>query len=251
MSQERNSIHIVPMGLEVDRVLGGLKAFPTNRAIFLYGKEGGTGIEARARKNGERIRQMVSATIDVTELEVDVFDFQECTDVLRELFSEHSDLGSEVYVNISTGNRIVTSAALLAAFMTGAHPYYVRPQGYNIPDDQEVLSHGVSGVMLIPRVSVKGPTVTEQSVLKALRSEGGNVRHETSLIPLLEGTDGFFDERREDESKRSYIARKRAQISRLLRGMEKGGYVSLFKRGRYVNVSLTDSGRLFSGSPVR
>ncbi len=251
MTLERKSIHIVPMGLEVDRVLGGLKEFPTNRAIFLYGKDEGTGIERRARRNGERIRQMVSATIDVSEMEVNLFDFQECTEVLRELFSEHSSQGSEVYVNISTGNRIVSSAALLAAFMTGAHPYYVRPQSYSIPDDQEVLSNGVSGVMLIPSVSVKGPTATEQSVLRALRAEGGNVRHETSLIPLLEGTEGFFDERKDNESKRSFIARKRAQISRLLRGMEKGGYVSLAKRGRYVNVSLTDSGRLFSGSSVR
>jgi hypothetical protein len=247
MAQERKSIHIVPMGLEMDRVLGGLKEFPTNRAIFLYGKDEGARIERKARRNGERIRQMVSATIDVTEMEVNVFDFQECTEVLRELFSKFSSEGSEVYVNISTGNRIVTSAALLAAFMTGARPYYVRPESYSIPDDQEVLSHGVSGVLVIPQVSVKGPTNMEQSVLRALRAEGGSVRHETSLIPLLEGTDGFFDERKENESKRSYVARKRAQISRLLRGMEKGGYVSLVKRGRYVNVTLTDSGRLFSG----
>jgi hypothetical protein len=251
MIAERKSIHVVPMGLELDRVLGGLKEFPTNRAIFLYGREDGAGIEARARRNGERVRKMVSATIDVSELSVNVFDFQECTEVLRELFSRHASSGYDVYVNISTGNRIVTSAALLAAFMTGARPYYVRPKSYSIPDDQEVLSHGVSEVMVIPRVAVKGPTAAERSVLVALRQEGGSVRHETSLIPLLEGNQGFFDERREDESKRSYLARKRAQISRLLRNMEREGYVSLLKRGRYVHVSITDSGRLFSGNPSK
>ena len=43
---EKRTVHVIPMGLEIDRVLGGLKFFPTNRAILISsrGQEGmGTG----------------------------------------------------------------------------------------------------------------------------------------------------------------------------------------------------------------
>jgi len=247
MADERRSVHIIPMGLEVDRVLGGLKEYPTNKVILLYGKDPRSNIEMRSRKNGERIRSMVKATIDVTELELEIFDFYNSTRRLRDLFRSLHDEGYQVHVNISTGNRIVTSAALLAAFMAGASPYYVRPERYSIPEDQEVLSHGVVSVISIPRLSIQGPTKQQEIVLSALVSQGGSVRNEASLIPTLEEIKDFFDERKDEESKRSYIARRRSHLNRLLKGLEKDGYVSLTKRGKYVGVSLTDSGMLFAG----
>jgi DNA-binding MarR family transcriptional regulator len=59
----------------------------------------------------------------------------------------------------------------------------------------------------------------------------------------------FFSDKKETESKRSYLARKRAYLSRVLRSLEKEGYVRLTKKGRFVKVSLTDSGKLYSGPP--
>jgi hypothetical protein len=241
--------HIVPMGLELDRVLGGLKEFPTNRVILLYGKDRGSEIEKKARKNGSRLREMVRATIDVEEMELDLFDFYSATRTLKVLFQKIADEGFEVYVNLSTGNRIITSAALLACFMTSSHPYYVRPERYSIPEDQEVLSYGVKSVLEIPSVTIMGPTREEEELLKALGRLGGSARHETALIPQLEPVKGFFKQRKEGESKRAYLARKRAHLSRTLRTLEKEGYITLIKRGKYVNVFLTETGMLFSGPP--
>jgi hypothetical protein len=203
MSNGTGIVHIVPMGLELDRVLGGLKEFPTNRVILLYGTDVSSKIEKKARLNGKRIKEMVSATIDVEEIELDIFDFYSSARKLKSMFMELRGQGHEVYVNLSTGNRIITSAALLACFMTRSHPYYVRPEKYSIPEDQEVLSHGVESVMEIPSVTIMGPTRDEEELLKALGKRGGSARHETSLIPRLELVGGFFKTRKEGESKRS------------------------------------------------
>ena len=250
MPNGQNIVHIVPMGLELDRVLGGLKEFPTNRVILLYGKDISSEIEKKARLNGKKIREMVSATIDVEEMEVDIFDFYSAARTLKGLFIDLRTKGAEIYVNLSTGNRIITSAALLACFMTRSHPYYVRPERYSIPEDQEVLSYGVASVMELPSVTIMGPTRDEEELLKALSKLGGTARHETSLIPHLEMVGGFFKSRKEGESKRSYLARKRAHLSRVLKALENEGYVTLVKKGRYVNVSLTETGLLFSGPPT-
>jgi len=241
--------HIIPMGLEVDRVLGGLRRFPTNRAILLYGNDTESEIEKKARENGKRIRDMVSATIQIEDRELDIFDFYDAARKLRELMESLSEEGYKVYVNLSTGNRIVTSAALLACFMTGSHPYYVRPERYSIPGDQFVLSHGVKEVMEIPSVTILGPTGAGVKVLKVLNSQGGSVRYETSLIPHLDLQGDFFKDRNEGETKKAYMARKKAHLSRVLKGLENEGYVSLTRKGKYVSVSITETGFLFSGPP--
>jgi hypothetical protein len=247
MIKEGTKVHVIPMGLEIDRVLGGLKEFPTNKAILIYGTDRGSDIERRARKNGDRIKEKVSATIDIEELELDIFDFFESTRVMVHLMMKLKREGNSVYVNLSTGNRIVTSAALLACYMTGSHPYYVKPESYSIPSDKEVLSVGVSSVMEIPSVKIVGPSEKGQVMLRTLASQGGTVRHETALIQPLEAVGDFFDERRDMESKKAYLARRRSHLSRVLKTLERDGYVELSRKGRFVNVNITDSGKLFSG----
>lgn len=247
---EKRTVHIIPMGLEVDRVLGGLKEFPTNSAIFLYGTNRDSDIERKARKNGDLIREKVSATIDIRERELDIFDFYASTISIVHLMQELIDGGAEVFVNLSTGNRIVSSAALLACYMTGSNPYYVKPLSYSMPPENAVLSKGVESVQRLPSVRILGPSSRGEAVLRTISSMGGSVKYETSLIQPLESEKGFFDERKETESRRSYLARKRAHLSRMLRSLEKDGYIELTKRGRYVSVSLTNSGKLFSGQPM-
>ncbi|MFW3145817.1 MAG: DUF6293 family protein [Thermoplasmatota archaeon] len=247
MNGEPRRIHVIPMGLELDRIIGGLKEYPTNRVILLNGRDPSTEIERMSRKNGQRIREMVRATMDIEEIELDIFDFYKAARQLRKLFQDLADEGWSVHVNLSTGNRIVSSAALLASFMTGATPYYVRPERYSIPEDQEVLSYGVEEVIRIPSVRIMGPDVKQETVLRVLGGMGGSARHETSLIAPLDEVKNFFTERKEGESKRAHLARKRAFLSRTLRNMEREGYISLQKRGRFVNVVLSETGALFSG----
>ncbi|MGA1821692.1 MAG: DUF6293 family protein [Thermoplasmatota archaeon] len=251
MGEGHRTVHIVPMGLELDRVLGGLKKYPSNRVILIYGTDLDSDIERRARENGERIMDMVRATIDVEIMEFDIFDFYTSTSKFTELFSELRENGWEVFVNISTGNRIVSYAAALSCFMTDAHPYYVIPESYSIPTDQQVLSQGVRDVMELPTVRIIGPSDREKILLRILGQSGGSVRHETALMPELENVRDFFPPMKIGESKKAHTARKRSYLSRLLKSMEKRGYLILTKKGKFVSVSLTRSGGLFCGLPLK
>jgi hypothetical protein len=251
MIEGHRTVHIIPMGLELDRVLGGLKKYPSNRAILIFGTDTESNIERRSRENGDRIIDMVKATIDVEIMEFDIFDFYTSTSKFTGLFRNLKENGWDVYVNISTGNRIVSYAAVLSCFMTDAHPYYVIPESYSIPLDQQVLSTGIREVMELPTVKIIGPSEQEKVILRVLGQSGGFVRHETALIPELESIRDFFPSMKIGESKRAHTARKRSYLSRLLKSMERRGYVILAKKGKFVSVSLTKSGGLFCGLPFK
>ncbi len=237
--------HVVPMGLEVDRVIGGFKEYPTNTVVLVKGPDAKGKVERIVEKNIEQIIKMVSHTINVEVVPVEIHDFEMAFVAMREIYRKKQEEGFMVYVNLSTGTRIISSAALIAAFLDGAVPYYVTPDEYNLPEGQRVLSTGVKEVVKLPTLGVMEPTKHEVLVLSALDAKGGGVDRENDLFDIL-GKKKFFSKKKEGEDKRSYDARRRAKLNRTIKGLEDKGFVITFKRGRSHAVDLTESGRLFS-----
>jgi len=85
MNEGHRTVHVIPMGLEMDRVLGGLKKYPSNRVILIFGIDTDSAIEKRARENGQRIIDMVKATIDVEIMEINIFHFYSSTSTFTDL----------------------------------------------------------------------------------------------------------------------------------------------------------------------
>jgi hypothetical protein len=241
--------HVVPMGLEVDRVIGGFKQYPTNTAVLVKGPDSRSKVERIVEKNIEQIIKMVSHTINVEVVSVDIHDFEKAFVAMRQIYGQKKDEGFLVYVNLSTGTRIVSSAALIAAFLDGATPYYVTPDEYNLPEGQRVLSTGVKDVVRIPTLGVLEPSRFECTVLSALDEKGGGVDRENELFDVL-GKKRFFSKKKEGEDRRSYDARRRAKLNRTIKGLEDKGFVTTSKRGRSHAVQLTESGRLFSSEII-
>jgi len=148
------TVHIIPMGLEQDRVIEGFKRYPTNRAIFIQGKARRLKVEQLARRNAREIKKMISSTIKVEILELNLYNFEDAFIELKRLFDDLKDEGYEIYVNISTGTRIVSSAALLACYMCNAIPYYVIPREYTLPKGKYVLTKGVRDVVQLPIMGI-------------------------------------------------------------------------------------------------
>jgi CRISPR-associated protein Csa3 len=242
MTAPEKTVHVVPMGLEKDRVIEGLRRYPTNHAIFIHGKTKHLKVEQLARRNTKDIQKLIKSTIRVDILELDLYDFESAFVELKSLFDDLKSQGYRIYVNISTGTRIVSAAALLAAFMTNAVPYYVIPKEYNLPKGKNVLSTGTKGVVQLPSLGINTPTKKELVILDALLEKGSTVDRQNALMDALPKS--FFGDKKDDEDQSSFKARNRAKANRVLQQLAQKGFVVMEKKGRNVSVNLTESGKI-------
>lgn len=243
--EELKRVHVIPIGLEIDRILEGLKEYPANYAVFVKSKKIGSEVEKIARKNAENVKEKIKYTTEVDDIELDYHDFKTSFVEFKRLFEELQVKGYSVYVNLSSGTRIVASAALIASFLTGARPYYVVPKKYNYPKGKTVLSEGAEKILTIPTLEVTLPGEEEAKILQALAEAGGKVSKQVDLIPFLEDKE-FFKERKPLHDDVDHFKRKKAKLSRHLGEMVKKGFVKISGKGKYTSVEFTTSGELFS-----
>ena len=246
MVRQQKNVHIIPMGLEIDRVIAGLKQYPTNYAVFIYGTNTKLDVEQKARINGKKIEKMINATVTVKNEYIDYNDFNIAFNKLFDIFRSLRKEGYTIYLNLSSGSSVIGSAALIVSFMTGAVPYYVYPSRYNVSKTTTVLSKGFENIIQLPTMMIETPDEQEIMVLRALNKMGDGVEKQNELIGDLE-ENGFFPPRKEKEDQARYTARKRAKLNRTLFNLGSKNLVELKKKGRNVKVTLTPSGLLFSG----
>ncbi len=242
MLEMTKTVHVVPMGLEVDRILEGFRRYPTNYAVFIQGKARRLKVEQLARRNAREVKDQIKSTIKVDIMELNLYDFEEAFVEIKKLFDDLNENGYQIYVNISTGTRIVSSAALLACHMCGAIPYYVVPREYTLPKGKYVLTKGVKDVVELPSLGINTPTDKEHVVLKALLDKGKSVNAQKELLDAVPKS--FFDDRKEGEDPSQFKARKRAKLNRVIKQLGEKGFVTMNKLGRNVEVALTDSGKM-------
>lgn len=245
MKFSKKNVHIIPMGLEIDRVIAGLKEYPTNYAIFIYGTNPKLDVEQKARINGKKIEKMINATVTVRNEFIDHSDFQIAFNKIFDIFKDLKKDGYNIFINLSSGSRIISSAALIVAYMTDSIPYYISPSKYNLSKTTTVLTKGYENIFQLPTMTIERPTGQEILVLNGLKKKGGGVEKQNDLIPYLE-THGFFSEQKDREDSKRYQARMRAKLNRTLEKLSQKNFVILKKEGRTVKVNLTNSGKLFT-----
>lgn len=112
---------------------------------------------AREDATYRRILQMESFSRDpVTAVTVNPFDFSDCFTTMNGLISSHNVPPHRVIVCIAGGTKLLTNAALLAAFQNGVEVYHVGDELLKLP------------VVLGLRVKDRF-TSTEIRVVRALR----------------------------------------------------------------------------------
>jgi len=242
MNTQSKTVHVIPMGLEQDRILEGFRRYPTNYAIFIQGKARKLKVERIARMNAKEVKDQIKSTVKVEMREYNLYNFEEAFLELKKLFDDLNSEGYQIYVNISTGTRIVSSAALMACCMCNAIPYYVIPREYTLPKGKYVLTKGVKDVIQLPTLGINTPSDKELDVLNALLDKGRTVSAQKELMDAI--PKAFYGDRKENEDLSSYRGRKRAKINRVVAQLTEKGFVTTVKRGRNVEVTLTDSGKI-------
>ncbi len=130
-------IHIIPAGLEYDRVIKPLfKDFTVSKAYLLINdpRKSKKGFEEQQEAVEKFINAIRQVPIEWEDVYVDIYDFNETFKAVYRLINKEARAGNPVYINISSAPKILQVALTLAAFLNKGcgevELFYVEPERY-------------------------------------------------------------------------------------------------------------------------
>ncbi len=241
------SVHLVPLGWEVDRAVLPVKMMRPRRVHLLCNPESHPLQLHYYRQVVDHLDQL-GTEHDLVRVDADS-DLKGLIRALSRLIVAEIDVGNRVYVNISAAGRIGAVAAALAsmAHLEGhGAAYYVRPERYD-PSSEERLTHGLSIGMSgepvdIPLFPLRLPSPESQAVLRELETRGGSARYFDLFAALnRSGVEGYVavNKRTDRGLKGSLTVRLTKTI---LHPLLDANLVTTEKSGRNAVVHLTHEG---------
>lgn len=181
----RRRIHIVPVGFEIDRVIEPLIRFKADK-VWLVVEEN--------VENGEANYHYQEIKRKLEELEIS-FEERRCQfRALFELLNEYriiieKEHENEIFINVSTGNKIEAIAGMMAAMMfqsekVSVTPYYIIPEKYEIkPKEKEQFTSGFKDIIQLPTYTIERPKEHLIAALKIIQENGTSSKKQ--LIELF------------------------------------------------------------------
>ena len=229
---------IVLVGWDYERVLAGIRSFPLDKLILLPTPKEER--EIRIRGNGRtsldyagRIERAVSQVMRVkVELyPIPAYNLEETFKTVASLIEKEQKEGSEVVVNASSGTKIMSAAAISAAFMHGVKTCYT------IPETEIYEAQGVKETIVLPMLVGLKPlqslSKSAMQILVTLRNMGGRTETMKALAAKL----GWS---RDEIGKLSY------HLSRL----EGYGLITTERVGRELAIELSETGLILTSEPM-
>jgi hypothetical protein len=109
-------------------IMATLRVVAYDRLILVVGED------AQEDPSYHRIFHLESFSREpVTCVQVDPFDFRECFSTMNGLIASHNEPPDKVVVSIAGGTKLLSCAALLAAFQNGVEVYHVEDELTKLP----------------------------------------------------------------------------------------------------------------------
>ena len=145
-------VHIIPIGDDIlDRITVPPQKGHADKVIFIT-KEGEdlfSDLVVKAQR--ALIEEHIVGPEMVIVRKCDIFDFTAVLELLAELIRKEQQDHNTVFISISTGGKLMAAAAMLACFLFGAEPYFLKMhyQTMTIPLVPEIFP--------VPRLSFEPP----------------------------------------------------------------------------------------------
>ena len=236
-------IHIIPIGLEKDRIIYLLQKFPPYRVYFLNYKSENKEESGYARIV-EPVQKEIDSLIPLTEKKYITVSYEDFDDLFLKIFEimvKEKQQGNEVIVNLSTGPRIAAFASWVAASIIDSKAFYIRPAEY-LPEGGKLISRGVLKVIDMFHFPITLPTESEAVLLTFL------LEHKSVMTGSLKNfvkNVGIESLGKNIKSMNSGIVK----MSHTLRELKRKNYVKArnVSRKRQV-IELTDLGKLMANT---
>jgi len=247
-------VHIIPLGFEIDRAVIMFEKFSANR-VYLLVTPPNPNFKAenveQTRCLNEVKKKLSMKKIEVIVQEVNLFDIKQLMNSLSSLVLKEKSKGNLVYVNMSAGGRLASVGATLAAMAHNAKVYYVGANRYS-RNDEERQQHGISicvepDGMLLENFQIKLPDEPGKIVLTNISRKGRPMNTDEILTLLISKKIELFQDEKtvgSKEERRRIQQKNRVNLNKaILDKLDKNGYITREKLGRFNKISLTESGK--------
>ena len=249
-------VHIIPLGYEIDRAVKPFEKYKANRVYILsitetFGKYSSEMTQRQKYYVENVASKLRNYGLDVIVRNVDMFDILEVVRHISNIVYKEKLAGNAVYVNISSGGRLTSVAAYLAAMAHNAKAYYVVADRYASTEDEK-LKHGLSicenlRVNFLENFKLQLPKHEELKVLVKLCKEGKSMKTIDIIEHLAsEGVRGFencADIRSRKMPRKQKINCLMKLNKAILEKLEANGYIEREKIGRYNEIKITNAGK--------
>lgn len=238
------SVHICTIGWEdEERIIGPMIELRPSKVYLVYGKRNRLDPDGLAKKNAERIKEKLGVFVASEFVEVDPHNLLDAFQKIDSIIKKEK----EVYINFTSGTKILIGAALMASVVHASNVkevYYGKPKEY-IPKKLGFSSSGYDHKVSLPIFTSEFGKIREdqqlRSILRILLNEKKNgycVSSVEELTKLSEPEKYETASKISGKEKKTDMARVRYQLGRL----EDLNYVSTVRERKRLRICLTDSG---------
>jgi hypothetical protein len=276
-------VHIIPAGLEYDRVIKPLfKDFTVQKAcLLIYDKEKDNGTDKRQTQMVNYfIDEVRRVPIEWEDVYVDIYDFNSTFKAVYGLIDREVRAGYPVYVNISSAPRMLQVALIMASFLNkreGAvvELYYIEPEKYYegelINTVFKLLDKDADEKLVVENLKDLALEIREHGM-----AAGEASLHEFPPFPLARITDIEYDildviknkaEKQPDQEDNGYVSSikelkvlldkktgretPRSNVKYYLDNLQELGLLETARDKKELKIRLTVVGRLFADAQPR
>lgn len=257
-SHDSPSVHIIPLGYEIDRAIRPFDTEIADRVYLLtmkqmekYNTPEEILMTARERHYESRVSDILTEKgIQVTTKQIDMFNTLEVMREVASIITHEKELNSVIKVNMSACGRITAFATTLAAMAHNVSLYYVRADKYADSTD-EVECHGLSicekkRIWNLEKIPLALPDKTKVIVLSLLAGKKEGLFTWEIVDHLIQsGEPGYdipFRKKHKDEM-RTVQRRYHTRLNKsTLEPLIASGHITKKKVGRYHRITITQSG---------
>lgn len=171
-------VHIAPVGFDpAQRVTAPLLEYRADKVYLVSRSKKDSASDRMAE-----VRRILEKHphIEVNEVYVNIWDLFDCLEKFREIFTAEKE--NHVFVNVSTGSKVVAIAGMLSCMLWKGTPYYARldygKDGPSGTSDKRT----VEGTDFMPVYQITMPSEESLAVLSIISNAGGK----TSKKELIE-----------------------------------------------------------------
>jgi hypothetical protein len=161
----------------------------------------------------------------------------------REIFN--AEQGNDIFVNLSTGNKIASIAGMMACMLWKGIPYYVRLEPRVVlrtfmNEELPQSYYPIAGIDFLPVFETANPSAEFMKVLSVINEAGGQISKKTLIEKLQSPGYRLIPQYRRSVTKSAPHSRLRAILDPL---EKRWRFVTIQARGRRSQVSLTEKGK--------
>ncbi|RLI93374.1 MAG: hypothetical protein DRO89_00175 [Candidatus Altiarchaeales archaeon] len=235
-------VHIVPIGLEIDRAVMPLKKLNADKVYLLtQEKENGA-----SRYFLTEIRKRIEGDCPHLKGGIIIEKYEEWNDLsgimskICEIVRYERLQGNRVFINISSGGKLTGIAGAIISLMYDVRAYYVIPEVYNDRERREPLTTGYRTTLELPKFRIEKPDDRLVYVLWIINKYGRTTQKKIVEELIDKGLMRSIGENGKELSKHALYG---IFWRNFLRPIEEKGWIKREGQRRSAKVHLTEEGK--------